>query len=65
MTRPFVPPLTSVLFARIAHDACATTHLRFGDSEVDARSVQLAYLAALNDGFASVKSVDAILADLS
>lgn len=49
----------------LAHDACATTHLRFGDSDVDARSVQLAYLAALNDGFASVKSVDAILSDLS
>ncbi len=49
----------------LAHDACATTHLRFGDSEVDAKSVQLAYLAALNDRFASVKSVDAILSDLS
>lgn len=49
----------------LAEDACATTHLNLGAAEVDARSVQLAYLAALNDGFASVKSVDSILAELN
>lgn len=48
----------------VAEDACATTHLRLGASEVDARAVQLAYMAALNDGFASVQSVDALLAAL-
>lgn len=34
-------------------------------TRADARAVQFAYLAALNDGFASVKSVDAILSELS
>lgn len=48
----------------LAEDACATTHLQFENEQVDARSVQLAYMAALNDGFASVKSVGSIVAEL-
>lgn len=48
----------------VAEDACATTHLRLGPSEVNAHAVQLAYMAALNDGIASVQAVDAVLAAL-
>lgn len=48
----------------VAEDACATTQLSLGGSDVDARAVQLAFLAALNDGLASVQSVDAVLAAL-
>ncbi len=48
----------------VAEDACATTHLRLGPSEVNAHAVQLAYMAALNDGIASVQAVDAVLATL-
>jgi len=40
----------------LAHDACATTHLTFGARTVDANDVQAAYLAALGDGFATIKS---------
>lgn len=40
----------------LAHDACATKNLQFGTSQVTAESVQLAYLAALNGAFASVRT---------
>ncbi|MFP8834790.1 cysteine hydrolase family protein [Hydrogenophaga sp. XSHU_21] len=48
----------------LAQDACATTHLRFGDRTVEADDVQAAYLSALNDGFAAVRPVDAIVGSL-
>ena len=41
---------------QLAGDACATRDLQFGGEVVKARDVQLAYLAALNGSFASVKS---------
>jgi nicotinamidase-related amidase len=40
----------------LAGDACATRNLRFSGEDVEARDVQLAYLAALNGTFATVKS---------
>jgi nicotinamidase-related amidase len=49
----------------LAHDACATTALQFGNTKVDAPAVQVAYLAALNDGFASVQSVRQIVLGLN
>ncbi len=48
----------------LAQDACATTHLRFGDRRVDADDVQAAYMSALNDGFAAVRPVEAIVESL-
>lgn len=48
----------------LAQDACATTHLRFGDRTVDADDAQAAYLSALNDGFAAVRPAAAIVAAL-
>jgi nicotinamidase-related amidase len=50
------------LQCRLAHDACATRDLSFGGVEVPARQVQAAYLAALDELFAQVLSVDAICA---
>lgn len=40
----------------LAGDACATRDLQFSSENVQARDVQLAYLAALNGMFATVKS---------
>ena len=40
----------------LAGDASATRNLQFSGEEVKARDVQLAYLAALNGSFATVKS---------
>jgi nicotinamidase-related amidase len=40
----------------LAHDACATRALQFGGSQVSAEDVQLAYVAALNGAFATVRS---------
>jgi nicotinamidase-related amidase len=40
----------------LAGDACATRDLQFSTEQVQARQVQLAYLAALNGTFATVKS---------
>lgn len=40
---------------QLAHDACATRNLQFGSGEVAAADVQLAYLAALNGAFATVR----------
>jgi len=42
----------------LAHDACATRDLQFGGRTVDAGSVQLAYLAALNGSFAAVRTAE-------
>ncbi len=47
----------------VAHDACATMPLTFGDVEVPAEHVQAAFLAALADGYARVASVDELLDD--
>ena len=38
----------------LAHDACATRDLKFGDRTVAAADVQAAYMAALNGSFAKV-----------
>jgi nicotinamidase-related amidase len=44
----------------LAHDACATRALTFGNSTVPAAQVQAAFMAALNGLFAQVLSVDEI-----
>jgi nicotinamidase-related amidase len=46
----------------LAHDACATRDLAFGGRTVDAASVHIAYLAALNGAFASVRSTRELIA---
>jgi len=48
----------------LAHDACATLDLSFGDVNVPAASVQAAYLAALNGIFADVRSVQEVCDEL-
>jgi nicotinamidase-related amidase len=40
----------------LLHDACATIGLAFSGEAVDAKSVQVSYLSALNDGFAKVQT---------
>jgi nicotinamidase-related amidase len=45
----------------LAHDACATRALQFGETEVPASQVHAAYLAALNGMFAQVKSTAKIV----
>lgn len=52
------------LQCQLAHDACATRNLQFGGSEVAAANVQVAYLAALNGAFASVRSTSEVTAAL-
>lgn len=49
----------------LAHDACATLALEFQGIRVPAQQVQLAYLAALADGFAVVQDTQAVLDNLS
>lgn len=49
----------------IAHDACATRSLRFGDTVVSAADVQAAFLAALNDAYGKVISADSIVTELA
>lgn len=46
----------------LAHDACATRDLGFGDAKVPARDVQTAFIAALNGAFAKVLSAREIAA---
>lgn len=46
----------------LAHDACATRALRFGDVDVPAPQVHAAYLAALNGLFAKVRATAEIVA---
>jgi nicotinamidase-related amidase len=48
---------------RLASDACATRDLVFSGERVEARNVQLAYLAALNGSFASVQPTDDLCAE--
>lgn len=48
----------------LAHDACATRALAFGEAKVPAAEVQAAFLAALDGSFASVRPVDEICAGL-
>jgi nicotinamidase-related amidase len=48
----------------LAQDGCATRTLQFSGHEVDARQVQLAYLAALNGAFAKVQPARTIAAEL-
>jgi len=48
----------------LAHDACATRNLQFGANQVVAADVQVAYLAALNGSFASVRSAAELSAEL-
>jgi nicotinamidase-related amidase len=45
----------------LAHDACATRDLSFGDRSVTAKDVQTAYMSALNGLFAVVRCADDIL----
>ena len=47
----------------LAHDACATRSLRFGTSQVSAADVQVAYLAALDGAFASVRPAAELAAE--
>ncbi len=47
----------------LAHDACATRDLRFGASQVSAADVQVAYLAALDGAFASVRPAAELAAE--
>lgn len=49
---------------RLAQDACATRDLLFAGEAVGARQVQLAYLAALGGVFATVRTTQALMADL-
>jgi nicotinamidase-related amidase len=48
----------------VAHDACATRALKFGDSEVSAQDVHASTLSALSGSYAEVVSTAAILARL-
>jgi nicotinamidase-related amidase len=45
----------------VAHDACATCELEFGDRMIPAGSVHAAFLAALADGYAAVVATDDIV----
>lgn len=48
----------------LAHDACATRDLSFGETTVTAAQVQAAYLAALDGPFAQVRATEAICTGL-
>jgi nicotinamidase-related amidase len=48
----------------IAHDACATRSLRFGDKVVSAADVQAAFLAALDGTYGKVMPVESIMTEL-
>jgi nicotinamidase-related amidase len=48
----------------LALDGCATTSLQLLDQKVEAKAVQLAFLAALNDGFATVRTAQELYADI-
>ena len=49
---------------RLAHDACATRDLQFGERRVAAADVHTAYLAALNGAFAAVRPATEIAAGI-
>jgi hypothetical protein len=44
----------------IAHDACATRSLQFGDRVVSALDVHTAFLAALNGSYGEVLSAEEV-----
>ena len=46
----------------LAHDACATRDLMFGDKNVSAEDVQTSYIAAIDGTFASVQATDTVAA---
>jgi nicotinamidase-related amidase len=46
----------------LAHDACATRTLRFGEAELPAQAVHASFIAALNGTFATARSTAQILA---
>jgi len=48
----------------LAHDACATRALAFGEQRVPAAQVHAAFLAALNGLYAKVQSVAALAAEV-
>ena len=48
----------------VIHDGCAAPDLEFGGRQVDGASVHAAFMAALGDGYASVKSAAEIVAAL-
>lgn len=48
----------------LAQDACATRDLQFAGRTVEAANVQLAYLAALNGSFATVRTAEELGAEL-
>ena len=48
----------------LAQDACATMQLQFSGQTVSASDVQLSYLAALNYGFARVRTAEELCAEL-
>ena len=47
----------------LAQDACATRNLQFGSTPVSAADVQVAFMAALNGAFASVRSAGELAAE--
>jgi len=49
----------------IAHDACATRSLKFGDRVVSALDLHTSFLAALNGTYGKVMSADEILVELN
>lgn len=49
----------------LAHDACATRALAFGEQSVPAAQVHAAFLAALNGLYAKVQSAAAIAAEIA
>ena len=49
----------------VVHDACAAPDLEFGDTLVPGAMVHAAYMAALGDGFAAVRSGRDVESDLS
>ena len=63
--RPRAPPSTWVFPASLAHDACATRALVFGEQRVPAAQVHAAFLAALNGLYAKVQSAAAIAAEFA
>lgn len=48
----------------LAHDGCATKDLQFAGQTVDAKSVQLAYMAGLSGLFATVRTAEELYAQI-
>ena len=47
----------------LAHDSCAAAELSFGAATLPAATVHAAFMAALEDGFATVVATDSVLED--